>query len=49
MASAKEVVEEVVENAEVQASEVPNSMDATEPTIFEKYKSAFSMDGFDIK
>ena len=49
VASAKEVVEEVVENAEVQASEVPNSMDATEPTIFEKYKSAFSMDGFDIK
>jgi hypothetical protein len=49
VASAQEVVEEVVENAEVQASEVPNSMDATEPTIFDKYKSAFSMDGFDIK
>jgi chromosome segregation ATPase len=49
VASAQEVVEEVVENAEVQASELPNSMDATEPTIFDKYKSAFSMDGFDIK
>jgi len=49
VASAQEVVEEVVENAEVQASEVPNSIDATEPTIFEKYKSAFELDQFDIK
>jgi len=49
VASAQEVVEEAVENAEVQASEIPNSTDATEPTIFEKYKSAFSVDGFEIK
>ena len=48
-ASAETVVEEVVENAEAQAEEVPNTIDASEPTVFDKYKSAFSVDQFEIK
>ena len=47
VASAPEVVEEAVENAEVQASRFP-----TLPTLpnnhFEKYKSAFSVDGLKL-
>lgn len=48
-ASAETVVEEVVENAESQDEEVPNTIEASEPTVFDKYKSAFSVDQFEIK
>ena len=47
--SAKDVVEEAIENAEPEEDEIPNSIEASEPTIYEKYKAAFSMDQFDIK
>ena len=46
--SAKDVVEEAIENSELEA-EIPNAMEAAEPTIFEKYKSAFDLDQFELK
>lgn len=48
-AAVKEVVEEVLENAEAEQDEVPVSSEAQEPTVFEKYASAFSLDQFEIK
>ncbi len=46
--SAEEVVDEVLSDEEVN-TEVPVSTAAEEPTVYDKYKAAFSMDGFDIK
>jgi hypothetical protein len=48
-ASAKDVVEEAIENSETEEAEIPNVMEAAEPTIFEKYKSAFDLDQFELK
>ena len=48
-ASAKDVVEEAIENSEPQEADIPNVMEAAEPTIFEKYKSAFDLDQFELK
>ena len=42
------LVDEVLEETEVKA-EVPVSTAANEPTVYEKYKAAFDMDGFDFK
>ena len=47
-ATAEEAVEEVLEETKIKA-EVPVSTAAEEPTVYDKYKAAFSMDGFDIK
>ena len=47
-ATAEEAVEEVLQETEIK-TEVPVSTAANEPTVYEKYKAAFSMDGFDIK
>ena len=46
--TAEEVVEEAVEQAEAQEETIPTSTEATEPTVFEKYKKAFSYDNFEI-
>ena len=48
-ASAEDVVEEAIENADSQGEELPNSIEASEPTIYEKYKAAFAVDQFNIK
>ena len=48
-ASAKDVVEEAIENSEPQEADIPNVMEAAEPTIFEKYKSAFDLDQFELR
>ena len=48
-ASAEDVVEDAIENAESQDEEIPNSIEASEPTIYEKYKAAFAVDQFNIK
>ena len=48
-APAEEVVEDAVDNAEAEATEIPNTTEASEPTIYEKYKNAFSYDQFEIK
>jgi len=47
--SEAEVVEAAIENAEPLEAELPNSIEASEPTIYEKYKSAFAVDQFNIK
>jgi hypothetical protein len=44
---AKEVVDEVVDNAEETSEEIPVSSEA-EQTLYQKYASAFSLEGFDI-
>lgn len=46
--SPKEVVEEAIENADLEEDEVPNSIEASQPTIFDRYKAAFSLDQFEI-
>lgn len=45
----QEVVEEAVEEAEVVNDPIANTTDASEGTVYEKYKSAFGLDQFDIK
>jgi len=47
-ATAEEAVEEVLEETEIKA-EVPVSTAAEEPTVYDKYKAAFDMDGFEFK
>ncbi len=47
-AAVKEVVEEVLENAETEQNEVPVSSEAQEPTIYDKYAKAFGLDQFEI-
>ena len=44
----KEVVEEVLENAETEQDEVPVSSEAEEPSIYDKYAKAFGLDQFEI-
>ena len=48
-AAVKEVVEEVLENAEMEQDEVPVSSEAAEPSIYDKYAKAFGLDQFEIK
>jgi hypothetical protein len=44
-----QVAEEVLDNAEILASEVPVSSEVKEPTLYDKYRSAFAFDQFNIK
>jgi hypothetical protein len=44
----KEVLEQAVDNAKGEIVNIPASAPAEDPTIFEKYGKAFSMDQFDI-
>lgn len=44
----EEVVSEALDNAEVEADAVATTTDAEEPTLYEKYKDAFSVDNFNI-
>jgi hypothetical protein len=46
---AEEVIEEVMENAEQEAAEMPTSSEAVEPTVTDKYRNAFALEQFDIK
>ena len=46
-ATAEKVVEEAVEQAEAEADAIPVSSEASEPTLFDKYRSAFSIEQFD--
>lgn len=45
----EEVVEEVIENAEEVKEEIPNTTEASEPSITEKYQKAFDLEQFEIK
>ena len=44
----EEIVEEVLKDEETK-TEVPVSTTASEPTVYDRYKNAFELDGFDIK
>ena len=44
----EEVVREPLDNAEVEADAAATTTDAEEPTLYEKYKDAFSVDNFNI-
>ena len=46
---AETVVEEAIDNAEVEKEEIPNTTDASEATVLEKYEQAFDLDQFNIK
>jgi hypothetical protein len=48
-AGVEEVVEEVIENAEEVREEIPNTTEASEPSIVEKYQQAFNLEQFEIK
>lgn len=41
-------VEQAVDQAEVEEETVANTTDASEPSVYEKYKNAFGIDQFDI-
>ena len=45
----EEVVDEAIEKAELETEDVPVTSEASEPTVFDKYKEAFTVEGFDIK
>ena len=45
---AKEVVEEALNNAEVESDSVATTTDVEEPTVYNKYKDAFSLENFKI-
>jgi hypothetical protein len=45
--TAEKVVEEAVDQAETQEETIPTSTEASEPTLFEKYKKAFSYENFE--
>ena len=45
----EEVVEEVIENAEEVKEEIPNTTEASEPSVMEKYQKAFDLEQFEIK
>ncbi len=45
---AKEVVENALDNAEVEEDAVAATTDVEEPTVYNKYKAAFSLENFNI-
>jgi len=47
--SATEVVDEVIDNAKLEKTSIPNSTTAPEASLREKYSKAFGLEGFDIK
>jgi hypothetical protein len=44
----QEVVEQAVDNGSKASIEIPNSAPAAQPTVKEKYASAFGLDGFEL-
>ena len=44
----EEIVDEVIDNAEVEDNTVAATIDAEEPTVYDKYKNAFSIEQFEI-
>ena len=49
VSSTQEVVEQAVDNGAKTSTEIPNSTQAAEPTLREKYAKAFGLEGFEIK
>ena len=47
--ASKEILEEAISQAEVEKEEIPASAEASEQTVYDKYKQAFDIDQFDVK
>ena len=47
--NAQEIVDEAIEKADEETADVPVTSEASEPSIYNKYKEAFTVEGFDIK
>jgi hypothetical protein len=43
------VVEEAISQAKTEAQDIPASVEASEQTVYDKYKQAFNVDEFDIQ
>jgi len=48
-AETEAVVEEAIDNAEKSKDAIPVSAEASDPTVFEKYKQAFNLDQFEFR
>ena len=48
ISTTQEVVEQAVDNGSKASVEIPNSAPATQPSVKEKYASAFGLDGFEL-
>ena len=48
ISTTQDVVEQAVDNGSKASIEIPNSTPATEPSIKQKYASAFGLDGFEL-
>lgn len=46
---ATQLLEETLDNAEVEASTLPTTAEASEPTLADRYKNAFEIDNFEIQ
>jgi len=47
--ASNEVLEEAISQAEEEKEEIPASAEASEQTVYDKYKQAFDIDQFDVK
>ena len=47
--ASNEVLEEAISQAEEEKEEIPASAEASEQTVYDKYKQAFEIDQFDVK
>ena len=47
--TSEKVLEEAISQAETEKEEIPASVEASEQTVFDKYKQAFNIDQFDVK
>ena len=48
ISTTQEVVEQAVDNGSKASVEIPNSASANQPSVKEKYASAFGLDGFEL-
>jgi hypothetical protein len=48
ISTTQEVVEQAVDNGSKASTEIPNSVPASQPSVKEKYASAFGLDGFEL-
>lgn len=48
VSTTQEVVEQAVDNGSKASTEIPNSVPASQPSVKEKYASAFGLDGFEL-
>ena len=47
--ASSEVLEEAISQVKEEKEEIPASAEASEQTVYDKYKQAFNIDQFDVK